>query len=120
MDLPFYLASKKPDPCRVKRKLYKQVEGVSLSSPLDPTLANTFLVHLEKNWLQNCPSDFKPYYYRGYVDDIFVHHEDRATTVSDCSLRDSCTMAFLNLSLDHVIKNHVIGRLGSIYRSLKI
>ena len=54
------------------RKLYKQVDGVAMSSPLGPTLANAFLVHFEKNWLQNCPSDFKPYYYRRYVDDIFV------------------------------------------------
>ena len=36
--------------------------------PLGPTLANVFLVHFEKNWLQNCPSDFKPHYYRRYVD----------------------------------------------------
>ena len=41
-------------------------------SPLGPTLANAFLVHFEKNWLQNCPSDFKPHYYRRYVDDTFV------------------------------------------------
>ena len=51
--------------------LYKQVDGVVMGSPLGPTLANAFLVHFEKNWLQNCPSDFKPYYYRRYVDDIF-------------------------------------------------
>ena len=43
-----------------------------MGSPLGPTLANAFLVHFEKNWLQNCPSDFKPHYYRRYVDDIFV------------------------------------------------
>ena len=30
------------------------------------------LVHFEKNWLQYCPSDFKPFYYRRYVDGIFV------------------------------------------------
>ena len=41
-------------------KLYKQVDGVAMSSPLGPTLANAFLAHFEKNWLQNCPSDFKP------------------------------------------------------------
>ena len=35
-------------------------------------MANTFLVHFEKNWLQNCPSDFKPHYYQWYVNDIFV------------------------------------------------
>ena len=53
-------------------QLYKQVDGVAMGSPLGPTLANTFLVHFEKNWLRNCPSDFKPHYYRRYVDDIFV------------------------------------------------
>ena len=40
--------------------------------PLDPTLANAFLVNFEKKWFQNCTSDFKPHYYRWYVDDIFV------------------------------------------------
>ena len=39
---------------------------------LGPALVNVFLVYFEKNWLQNCPSDFKPRYYRRYVDDIFV------------------------------------------------
>ena len=43
-----------------------------MGSPLGPTVANTFLVHFEKNWLQNCPSDFKPHYYQWYVNDIFV------------------------------------------------
>ena len=51
---------------------YKQVDGVAMGSPLGPTLVNAFLVHFEQNWLQNCPSDFKPHYYRCYVDDIFV------------------------------------------------
>ena len=37
-----------------------------------PTLASGFLVHFEKNWLQNFLSDVKPHYYRRYVDDIFV------------------------------------------------
>ena len=31
-----------------------------MGSPLGPTLANAFLVHFEKNWLRNFPSDFKP------------------------------------------------------------
>ena len=44
------------------RKLYKQVDGVAMISPLGPMLANAFLVHFEKNWLKNCPSDFKPHY----------------------------------------------------------
>ena len=53
-------------------QLYKQVDEVAMGSPLGPTLANVFLVHFEKNWLQNCPSDFKPHSYRRYVNDIFV------------------------------------------------
>ena len=53
-------------------KLMEQVDGVAMGSPLGLTMANAFLVHFEKNWLQNSPSDLKPYYYRQYVDDIFV------------------------------------------------
>ena len=55
-----------------KGKLYKQGDGVTTGSSLGPTLANAFLVHFERNWLQNCPPDIKTYYYRRYVDDIFV------------------------------------------------
>ena len=52
--------------------LYKQIDGVAMGSPLGPTLANAFLCHYEKEWLDNCPSHFKPIVYRRYVDDIFV------------------------------------------------
>ena len=41
-----------------------------MGTPLDPTLANAFLCHHEKDWLDNCPSHFKPTVYRRYVDDI--------------------------------------------------
>ena len=53
-------------------KLYKQTNRVAMGLPLGPTVANTSLAYFEKNWLQNCPSDFKHHYYRRYVDDIFV------------------------------------------------
>ena len=43
-----------------------------MGSSLGLTLPNAFLANFESNWLQNCPSDLKPYYYRLYVDDIFV------------------------------------------------
>ena len=52
--------------------LYKQIDGVAMGPPLDPTLANAFLCHYEKEWLENCPSLFKPIVYKRYVDDIFV------------------------------------------------
>ena len=50
----------------------KQLDGVAMGSPLGPTLANTFLCFDEKKWLQQCPEEFKPVYYRKYVDDNFV------------------------------------------------
>ena len=53
-------------------KLYKQVNGFAMGSPLGATMANVFLVLFEMNWLQICPSDFKPYYYWRYVHDKFI------------------------------------------------
>ena len=41
-------------------KLYKQIDEVAMDSPLGPTLANAFLCHYEKIWLNECPSQFKP------------------------------------------------------------
>ena len=46
-----------------------------MGSPLDPILANIFLSHHEKNWLNKCLIEFKPSFYRRYVDDIFVLFE---------------------------------------------
>ena len=43
-----------------------------MGSPLSCFYANIFLCHWEKIWLDNCPSDFKPLYYRRYVDDTFL------------------------------------------------
>ena len=50
----------------------RQIDGVAMGSPLGPTLANAFLVYHEKNWLEHCPLEYRPLYYRRYVDDIFV------------------------------------------------
>ena len=51
---------------------YQQLDGVAMGSPLGPTLANIFLGYHEEKWLADCPSEFKPAYYRRYVDDIFI------------------------------------------------
>ena len=53
-------------------KIYKQIDGVAMGSPLCPTLANAFLCFHEQIWLNECPDEFKLVYYRRYVDDIFV------------------------------------------------
>ena len=42
-----------------------------MGSPLRPTLANIFLCFHKSNWLKNCPKDFKPVYYKRYVDHIY-------------------------------------------------
>ena len=64
------------------QQFYEQHDGVSMGSPLRPTLTNVFLCHHEKTWLQNCPSEFKPVIYRIYVDDTFLifrskHHIEK-------------------------------------------
>ena len=53
-------------------KIYKQTDGVAMGSPLGPSLANALLCFHEQIWLNDCPEDFKPVYYRRYVDDIFA------------------------------------------------
>ena len=60
-------------------KLYSQIDGVSMGSCLGPSYANAFLCYHEKRWLDDCPVEFKPLYYRRYIDDtflIFRHRED--------------------------------------------
>ena len=43
-----------------------------MGSSLGLSLANTFLCHHEKKWLNDCPKKFKPEFYKRYVDDISV------------------------------------------------
>ena len=53
-------------------KIYKQTDGVAMGSQLSPSLANAFLCFQEQIWLNYCPEDFKPVYYRRYIDDMFA------------------------------------------------
>ena len=43
-----------------------------MGSCLGPTLANAFLRHYEKLWLNNFPPQFRTVIYRIYVDNMFV------------------------------------------------
>ena len=52
-------------------KFYIEVDGVVMGPPLGPILANIFLSHYEENWLNKCHIEFKPSFYRRYVDDLF-------------------------------------------------
>ncbi len=53
-------------------RIYQQIDGVAMGSPLGPLFANIFMSFLEKSWLYNCQSIFKPILYRRYVDDYFL------------------------------------------------
>ena len=57
---------------------YSQIDGVAMGSPLGPTLANLFLCYHEEKWLNDCPIQFRPKYYKRYVDDVFLMFEDRS------------------------------------------
>jgi len=54
------------------KQLYKQKDGLGIGLPLSPSLANIFLSYHEQKWLDSCPKEFSPVFYRRYVDDTFV------------------------------------------------
>ena len=51
---------------------YKQIDGVAMNSPLQHSLANTFLSHHKKTGLENIPEGLKLGFQRRYIDDIFI------------------------------------------------
>ena len=51
-------------------KVYDQVDGVSMGSPLAPVLANLFMGYHENNWIKHYDG-VSPLIYKRYVDDIF-------------------------------------------------
>ena len=58
------------------KELYRQTDGCAMGSPLSGTLANIFMSHHEQKWLEDCPADFSPLWYRRYQDDTFVIFKD--------------------------------------------
>ena len=58
--------------------LYNQVDGISMGSSLSPVYANTFMCFKEVEWLENCPLEFNPLFYRRYVDDTFLMFKENA------------------------------------------
>ena len=66
---------------RYKEVLYQQTNGVTMGSPLGPTLANFFIANLENKLLQK-ESDTNPKLYLRYVDDIFAIFEDQQSSTA--------------------------------------
>ena len=52
-------------------KVYEQIDGLSMGSPLAPILANWFVSKIENSLLED-PSIKQPKFYRRYVDDVFA------------------------------------------------
>ena len=51
-----------------KYHMYKQIDRISMGSPLGPILSNTFVGFHEKQLIK----DISPIYYKRYIDDTFV------------------------------------------------
>ena len=83
-------------------KFYIHVDGVVMGSPLGPILTNIFLSHHEKKWLNKYPIEFKPSFYRKYVDDIFVPFE---SSESADSFREYMSSKHQNINLTVEQKN---------------
>ena len=60
-----------------KDKLYQQIDGVLMGSPLGPTIANFFLAETETRLLQQQLNSAPKVYFR-YVDDIFAIFNNEA------------------------------------------
>ena len=48
-----------------------------MGSPLGPVLANIFMSSLEETLFSQCPSAFRPVFYRRYVDDTFLLFQNK-------------------------------------------
>ena len=65
-------------------KIFDQVDGVAMGSPLGPASANLFIGHNEQKWLESDHGRLVKFY-RRYVDDIFCafENEHQAMTFLD-------------------------------------
>ena len=62
-------------------RLYKQIDRVTMGSPLGPTLANFFLGHLEKKMFAQI-SLAAPKLYLRYIDDVCAIFDDNNSCTS--------------------------------------
>ena len=74
-------------------KYYKQVDGAAMGSPLGPALANIFMGSFESKQLRDCPNDFKPVFYRCYIEDklVLFSSPDHAINLGSICYRNIAT-----------------------------
>ena len=88
-----------------KGSFYDQNDGVAMGSPLAPVLANLFLGHHEKIWLEQYQGP-EVLFYRRYVDDTFClfHSEQDAITFFDYINSQHPNIRFtMEKEIDHVL-----------------
>ena len=97
--------------------IYKQIDGVAMGSPLGPTLAMAFMCYMEEKWLSDCPLDFKPLFYRRYVDDTFLIFKSQTNVQKfleylnskhpnikfTCDNEENSTLPFLDVNIKHTL-----------------
>ena len=109
-------------------KLYRQIDGMAMGSPLGPLFANIFLSHYETQWLDD--SSIKPLLYKRYVDDTLWllpvdsninllmdymnsrHNNIRFTYESEAN---DC-IHFIGLTITHCSLSNSNGYSTSVYR----
>ena len=74
-----------------KDELYQQISGVTMGSPLGPTLANFFMANLETKLINKFQTS-KPKLYLRYVDDIFAIFDNQ----------EACSSFFRQLNAQHL------------------
>ena len=81
---------------KFSNNIFKQCDGLAMGSPASPLAANLFLSHLEQHFINNCPHDFKPLFYRRYLDDTFVifNNESQAQDFFNYVNRQHCNIKF--------------------------
>ena len=111
-------------------EIYQQIYGLSMGSSIAPTLTNIFMSNLEQNLLRNCPSEFKPLFYRRYVEDTFVlfknieHAEEFKTYINSChpsinftmDKEQDCKLSFLDVNIERTSTETCSTFVTSVYR----
>ena len=92
-------------------RYFEQTDGLGMGLPLGPTFANIFMCFHERVWLTNCPIEFKPVFYRRYIDDTFLLFKDQShvklfldylnsqhpNIKFTCELENNCKLNFLDV-----------------------